>query len=1008
MHKQEKFIEARADRILLQKLPDSLYLNAFELSISAWEVPSEPVSFDAAMLQTFTPFTPGSKWGKPWGTTWFRIEGQIPKHWKIDSSLQLELVIDLGFTSEYPGFQAEGLVWTEDGKIVKAIEPRNRAVKLSAKPGDNICFYLEAASNPEIARKFSFQKTLLGSKSTAGTGLLYELKNVKVALLDLEVWNLIHDLEILLGLSRQLPKDSPRRFKILFGIEESLDVLNLNSINTTASAARKILQPILESPAYASAHKIHAVGHAHIDTAWLWPLRETRRKVARTFSNALNLIEQTEDFIFAASSAQQYLWMKQDYPELYDRIKKAVAKGRFVPIGGMWIEPDAMVPSGESLSRQLLEGKKFFMDEFGVEPKDVWLPDSFGYSGSLPQIIAQSGSKWFLSQKISWNDANQFPHHSFMWEGIDGTQIFTHFPPADTYNAMISPAELHKAESSFLENGKASTSLLPFGYGNGGGGPTRDMVADGVRQKDLEGSPKVEFSSPDKFFSQAKSEYENPPVWVGELYLEFHRATSTTQSAIKKQNRLAERLMREVEYWWVVAAIKKDVEYPSKAIREIWHDVLLLQFHDILPGTSIKWVHDDAIKLHSSIEQRALDLIQEASEIILGKGENCAQLNASPFEYGSIPAMSVGPLTAGVPAELRKQNNEISLENSNIKIVFNSNGNISSIFDKQVDRELIPRGKLGNLLQLHPDFPSVWDAWDIDRSYKNTVLDIKSVTSLETFERTGKSVVRVCRKFGESTVIQDVSLGVNDSSIAFDLDVDWHENEKILKLAFPLDIQTWNAASEIQYGHLVRPIHNNTSWDSARFETLAHRWVHVGEANYGVSIANNATYGYDISRGRANNRSYVTIRASVLRAPNYPDPTSDRGRHTFSYLMRVNSNIAKAIQTGYELNVPLRQVSGIENINMPPIFEVDSESVLVEAIKMAEDESGDVVVRLYESQGIRGRIKISPDFKFKNCFVTDLLERKKDTSEAKIDFKNGTIFLEFLPFQLNTIRISRM
>lgn len=1004
MHRDEKFIEARARRILTQKLPTALYPDSFDLDISAWEVPGEPVPFSDALTASYQPFAPGTRWGKPWGTTWFKVEGSVPKDWKLSSNQQLELEVDLGFTGANPGFQAEALIWSPTGRILKALEPRNRALRLQIEPGTATVFYLEAASNPDVARDWSFRKTEMGHKSTAGADFQYQLKHVRISILDLEVWNYSHDLEILLGLAQQLSSDSPRRSMIIRSIENSLDQLDLQGINATVSAARKTLAPVLASPAHASAHTVHAVGHAHIDTAWLWPLRETRRKVARTFSNALDLIEQSDEFIFAASSAQQYKWIKDDYPELFERIRSAVKKGRFVPIGGMWIEPDANVPSGESLTRQLLEGKKFFMDEFGVEPKDVWLPDSFGYSGALPQIVVASGSCWFLSQKLSWSDTNLFPHHSFMWEGIDGTQVFTHFPPADTYNAMISPAELKKAESSFLEKGRANISLLPFGWGNGGGGPTRDMVAAGMRQRNLEGSAKVVFSNPERFFESARAEYSNPPVWVGELYLEFHRGTATTQAPIKRGNRLAERLMREVELWWSTAVIQSGAAYPADEIRSLWHDVLLLQFHDILPGTSIQWVHEEAAALHQSIQVRAESLIDEAAKKVLGNGSSTVELNAGPFALNGIAPLAGGVAKPAAPIKVEQTENEISLTSQALRVTINGNGNIASIFDLRVNRELIPTDQVANLLQLHSDFPSVWDAWDIDRSYLNTVTDITSVANIEVIEEGATPTVRVTRKFGASAAIQELSISSDGSSLLIGLEVDWQESEKFLKLAFPVAIQTWKANSEIQYGHLERAIHKNTSWDAARFETLAHRWVHVGEPNYGVALANDATYGHDITRGRTESENYTTIRASVLRAPNFPDPTSDRGRHRFNYLLKVGADIPGAIETGYELNVPLRKVDGVAKTFLDPLLEVDPQSVVIEAVKIAEDGSGDLIVRAYESQGIRSRLQLKPNFNCLGAELTDTLERSLGENLA---IEAGHLTIEFGPFQLRTIRVRR-
>jgi alpha-mannosidase len=1004
MHKDEKFVEARIKRFLTHKLPEALYLRRHDLTLNAWVVPDEPVSFSEAVQQRYSPISPGDRWGKPWGTTWLRVQGIVPSDWKLVKQVQLELEVDLGFSQAQPGFQAEALVWTKDGQVIKGLEPRNRAVKLNLQAGDEIFLYLEAASNPDVARDWTYQPTDIGDKASSGNDLQYQIKRVQVALLDLNVWNLIQDFEVLFGLLQQLSESEPRRYEILRGLERAIDGLDPDSISSGAVAARTVLAPLLASPAHASAHSIHAVGHAHIDSAWLWPIRETRRKVARTFSNALTLIDQSPDFIFVASSAQQYQWIKEDYPDLFARIRKAVKGGQFVPTGGMWVESDSNIPSGESLTRQLLEGKRFFMEEFGIEPVDIWLPDSFGYSGSLPQIAKHAGSKWFLMQKISWNDTNVFPHHTFLWEGIDGTQVFTHFPPADTYNSAISAAELHRAESRFAERGFTNTSLLPFGWGDGGGGPTREMVASGERTHNLEGSPRVEFSSPSKFFQIAESEYSNPPVWVGELYLEFHRAASITQAAIKLGNRLGERLMREVELWWTTAAVQKNATYPAQAIRSLWQKFLLLQFHDILPGTSITWVHQEAIQMHQEIRDSAEALIHEAAILCLGTGDQSVQLNSGPFSLRGISPLSAGQPQVSTPARISKSRSQTLLENRNLHIAFNSDGHITSILDKKANREVVPQGLLANLLQLHVDTPSVWDAWDIDRSYKHMVTDINQVENLETLELSDKSIFRVSRKFGSSSVIQEVCLRNEDDAIEINVEVDWEESEKLLKLAFPFEVQTLNATSEIQYGHLSRPIHSNTSWDAARFETVAHRWVYIGEPDYGIALANSSSYGYDITRGRREGKNYTNLRVSILRAPKFPDPDSDRGKHSFSFLLRVGANIATAIKTGYELNVPLREVSGVAIGISTALFEISSRSVIAESIKLADDGSGDVVVRLYESQGIRSGLMMQTNFNSKRAWLTDALERE---IAAEIDFRAGVIRADFTPFQLSTFRISR-
>ena len=525
MHDSSEYVLPRLRRWLTERIEPAQYCAFAPVTVAAWEVPDEPVPFLEAMQQEFLPFAIGTAWGRPWGTTWLHVTGVVP-NWKLERHERLELVVDLGFNPGIPGFQCEALVFTRDGKIVSALEPLNRSVSLESGTGDSFEFYIEAASNPDMAQGFSFRESPNGNRSTAEPGPLYTLRHLALGRFDENVWELVQDLRTLAGLAGELPPSSPRLAEVLMSIDSALDALDPDDISASAAAGRAVLLPVLMSPAVTTAHRVHAVGHAHIDSAWLWPLRETRRKLARTFSNVLRLQQDHPEFIFAASSAQHYAWIKEDYPELFARVKTAVHEGRFVPVGGQWVEPDSNLPSGESLARQFLEGKKFFMEEFGVEPREVWVPDSFGYSGALPQIALSAGADYFLTQKLSWNDTNPFPHHTFLWEGIDGSRIFTHFPPADTYNSMISAPELHRAERQLRDKGASSMSLLPFGWGDGGGGPTREMLAAAYRFGDLEGSPRVELSTPKRFFDQASAEYPSPPVWVGELYLEAHRGVS--------------------------------------------------------------------------------------------------------------------------------------------------------------------------------------------------------------------------------------------------------------------------------------------------------------------------------------------------------------------------------------------------------------------------------------------------------------------------------------------------
>ena len=1007
MHDNSRAIDARVRRFLRDRVAPAVYRETKPLEVTAWEVPDEPVPFSTAVQQQYSPVPIGEAWGRPWGTVWFRVSGTVPSTW-TGAGLHPELVVDLGFTTAVSGFQAEGTVYTGEGVIVKAVESMNRYVPLGA-PGSTFEFYIEAAANPNVAGEFAhgfgFKPTPLGDKATAGTAPIYRLSRVDVALRDGTVWELQQDLWTLLGLAAELAPVLPRRAEILRALDRAIDVLDVDDIAGSAADAREVLAVALASPAYASAHRISAVGHAHIDTAWLWPVRETVRKVARTFSNVLSLMDEDPDIVFAASSAQQYFWLKTHYPELFERVRARVVEGRFVPVGGMWVESDTNMPGGEALVRQFVAGKRFFIEEFGVEPLEVWLPDSFGYSGALPQIVSEAGFRWFLTQKISWNDTNRMPHHSFDWEGIDGTRVFTHFPPSDTYNAAISAKELARAERQYAEKGPANSSLLPFGWGNGGGGPTREMVAAAHRSHDLEGSPRVTMRSPREFFEAAEAEYPDRPAWRGELYLEFHRGTYTSQAKTKRGNRRSEHLLREAELWATLASVRLGVEYPYEVLEESWRTVLLQQFHDILPGSSIAWVHREAERNYAELAVTLERLIAERLDLLAGMGDAAVSFNAGPYPIGSAQGLG-GTIDVQSGLTLVTEGADgFVLQNDVVRAVIDSRGLLVSVHDLVADRELLPVGRAGNLLQLFRDIPTQWDAWDIDEDYTHVVQELTAADIVEIADD-GRAV-RVVRTVGASTIEQLLSLGVESSTIDIVTRVDWHERQKLLKLAFPLDVRAERAASEIQFGYIYRPTHSNTSWDKARFETVAHRWVHIGEPGYGVAIANDSTYGHDIRSTVVDGVAATVVRLSLLRAPLYPDPDADQGAHEFRVALRVGASIPDAVAEGYRLNLPLRVVSGSNSVE--PALLVDNPAVVIEAVKLAEDRSGDVIVRLYEAHGTRARALVAAGFDFVTVMQTDLLERPTDAVETanSIETVHDGVALSLRPFQLVTLRFSR-
>ncbi|WP_055712087.1 alpha-mannosidase [Streptomyces torulosus] len=1011
MHDERRRIEERVERVHTQRVKPAIYAASVPFTVEAWQAPGEPVPFEEAAAAAYTPFAMDTPWGPPWGTTWFRMHGRVPAEW---AGRRVEAVIDLGFVGDWPGNQAEALVHLTDGTPLKAVNPLNQYVPIGnpVRGGEVIDYLVEAASNPDILADNFSKVTPLGDVLTAGDKPLYTFRRADLAVLDEEVFHLDLDLQVLRELMVHLGEHEPRRHEILHALDRAMDAVDLDDVSGSATAVREILAPVLARPAHASAHTISGVGHAHIDSAWLWPIRETKRKTSRTFSNVTALADEYEDFIFACSQAQQYEWVRDNYPQVWERIKKAVEKGQWAPVGGMWVEADGNLPGGEAVARQFVHGKRFFIENFGIETKGVWLPDSFGYNAAYPQLAKLAGNEWFLTQKISWNQTNRFPHHTFWWEGIDGTRIFTHFPPIDTYNARFSGEEMDRAVRNYQEKGAGTRSLAPFGWGDGGGGPTREIMERARRLADLEGSPKVVVEHPDEFFAKARAEYEDAPVWHGELYLELHRATYTSQARTKQGNRRSEHKLREAELWATTAALHAPgYTYPYEKLDRLWKTVLLHQFHDILPGSSIAWVHREAEAEYARVAKELEELTAEAVTA-LGAGD-ARVFNTSPRDraevvrtsegapvYVEVPANGSAPLAAAEPPHPVSVDG-LTLDNGLVRVVVAEDGTLASVRDLVADREVL--GDQGNLLRLHTDLPNYWDAWDVDKHYRNRytdLLDAESVTVVEADPLVG--AVRVERSFGKgSRITQTITVRAGSRRIDFETDIDWHEAEKFLKAGFPIDVRAAHSSAEIQFGHIQRPTHTNTSWEAARFEVSGHRWVHVGEPGYGVAVINDSTYGHDVSRTvREDGGTTTTVRLSLVRAPRIPDPEADQGKHRLTYALLPGATIEDAVAEGYALNLPLRVTDAA---GAPaPVVSAEGEGVTVEAVKLADDASGDVVVRLYESGGGRARGVLRTGFPLAGAHITDLLERP--LSEAATDGDGVPVTLR--PFEVQTLRLA--
>ncbi|MFD7232253.1 alpha-mannosidase [Streptomyces sp. NPDC059881] len=1007
MHDDRSLVESRLKRVLDERIRPAVYSASVPLEVAVWNAPGEPVPVAEGLAAEPSPTEVGAKWGAPWGTSWFRVTGTVPAEW---AGRTVEAILDLGFDENMPGFQCEGLVYRPDGTPVKGLNPRNQWVRIGApvEGGEEVRLHIEAASNPVILDYHPFLPTQLGDKETAGSDPQYRLTRMDLAVFEETVWQLVMDLEVLGELMPELPADSARRWEILRAVDRALDAVDLQDVKGTAAAARACLEGVLATPAQPSAHRISAVGHAHIDSAWLWPLRETVRKVARTTSNMTALLEDEPDFVFAMSQAQQWAWIKDYRPEVWAKVKKAVADGRFVPAGGMWVESDTNMPGSEAMARQFVHGKRFFLEEFGVENDEAWLPDTFGFAAGLPQIIKAAGSKWLLTQKISWSRTNTFPHHTFQWEGIDGTRIFTHFPPVDTYNCSMKGSEIAHAAKNFKDKGVARHSLAPTGWGDGGGGTTREMVAKAARMRDLEGAATVVWETPEEFFTKAEAEYPNAPVWVGELYLELHRATLTSQAKTKQGNRRSEHLLREAELWAATAAVRAGFPYPYEQLDRIWKTVLLHQFHDILPGSSIAWVHREAEKTYAAVAEELNGVVEAAQRALAGEGTAELVFNSAPHSrHGVAAGGAARPAEGGTSYLLPRDGGGHVLDNGLLRVETDERGLVVSVYDIGAEREAVAPGGAVNLLQIHPDFPNMWDAWDVDEFYRNTVTDLVDADAVEAVEGSQTAAVRIVRSFGESKVTQVLSLAPGAKRLDIDTEVDWHETEKFLKLAFPLDVHAERYASETQFGHFHRATHTNTSWEAAKFEACNHRFVHIGEPDWGVALVNDSTYGHDVTRSvrTSDAGTTTTVRVSLLRAPRFPDPETDQGVHRFRHALVPGATIGDAVREGYRVNLPERRATGADD-GIAPLVTVDNDAVVVTAVKLADDGSGDVVVRFHESLGGRARATLTAGFQVARAEATDLLERPLPQAQEP-QRAGDSVSVSLRPFELVTLRLKR-
>jgi alpha-mannosidase len=902
------------------------------LDLTAFCVRGEPIGYADAVRGNFAQIKVGDAWGPPWSTTWFHVQGRVPNSW---AGRRVIAVFDLGFDGP-TGFTCEAQAW-KDGQPWRGVDPNHRWLPID---GPDVDFYLEAAANPRATEQ--------GAEPAASM----------IAL-----------------------RESPEPAFVL---------------RQAMLALHKSAEPAPSAAPLDPSHTITAVGHAHIDTAWEWPIREAKRKVARSWSTQLALMDEHADYVFAASQPAQYAWMKDTYPDIYRRVREKVAAGQWEPVGAMWVEADCNLPSGESLVRQLLLGKRFFMQEFGYETKVLWLPDVFGYPGNLPQLMSEAGCDFFLTQKLSWNDTNKPDHHTFIWEGIDGSRIFTHFPPADTYNGSFSPEEVELSIRNFKDGHSSQRSLYLFGWGDGGGGPQPEMIESAHRLG-------VEIGRASDFFEAASAEASGLATSIGELYFELHRGTYTSQSRTKRLNRLAQQALREAEMWSVAAG----GAYPLTELNALWQTLLLNQFHDILPGSSIDWVYEEAERDLEDVEKRATGISEAARSVIVGSGEELATFNTTSHprrevvmldgEYTRIEAPPCGwSVHVAHPSERQVTVSERSMQNELLRVEWDDRGVLTSIFDKEVNREVLSGP--GNLLQLHEDNPARWDAWDLDSDHRKSFVELTKIEQVKVSGGDLRGVLAFVRKFGNSVLSQTMTLDAGSRVLRFETAVNWQEEHKMLKVAFPVTVSSRDATYEIQFGHLRRPTHEDTSQARAMFEVCAQHWADLGDDEYGIALLNDCKHGYDIHGS--------VMRLSLLRAPTHPDPTADRGNHLFTYALMPHPGDfreAGVIEAAEDLNAPLLPM----NASLPAgsrrsLIEVDTPQVIVEAIKQAEDSNA-VIVRLYEAWGRPCTARVRTSLPASRAFLCDLLERNR----KEVALHDGVVELELTPFKIVTLKLEQ-
>lgn len=1005
-------------RNLISRLRQLVLVPDDEIRLSAQVGRSElPVPWAQRQSLSYEPISEGGTWGKTWSSAWFHLVAEVPKAW---AGAQVALWLDVNgecLVCDAKGEPMLGLTkgsaFEEDyAKDIAQLVPR-------AQGGERIELWIEAAANglfgvaqtdPELNRDF---KPLHGEHHGS-------VKRMRLCRFDAEAYGLLYDLDTLSDLAAALPDGSPRKAKLWLGMDRAVTAHESAPAAGKNAAARAVLAPLFQVAADPGAIRFTGVGHAHIDTAWLWPLSETVRKTARTFASQLGMIARYPGYVFGASQAQLYAYTKEHYPSLYARVKAAVAAGSWEVQGAMWVEADCNLPSGESLVRQVVHGKRWFKQEFGVTVRNLWLPDVFGYSGQLPQILRKAGVPYFLTQKLSWNKVNTFPHNTFIWRGLDGSEVLAHFPPENDYNARCRPAALIKAQERHQERGVIDEAISLFGIGDGGGGPKEEFLERAVRMHDLNGCPPYRFGHAQPVLErmdQHRSEYD---TWSGELYFELHRGTYTSQAGIKRANRRAEDALLAAE---LLAAVCDPTGYPRQELDAAWKKVLTNQFHDIIPGSSIHKVYEEAVPLDDAITVEARTLAKRAATHgMRADSDACTVVNPSATAFDDVialPAGWTGASCAGknLPTQVDGQTvlarvhvaghgttvlkrssaaataaaprDGFELVNELVRYRFDAQARLVSAVLVADGRELVKPGATANEWLLHEDRPHAWDAWDIDPQVHDAVVDRLRIERIGHRAGPVRSEITAEGRIGASTVSLAIRLRPGSTRLDVVCDVDWQERHKLLTVRFPTTLVASEATYEVQYGHVQRPTHRNTSWDYARYEVCAHRWADLSERTRGLALLNDCKYGHSCHDG--------VLALSLLRAPTAPDPICDIGKHRFTYaLLPHQGDLFEAPQVRAEaamVNAGAITLGGLDGSSFKLPVQVEGEGIELAVLKAAEDDGRGLIARVVEVRGARARGRLRAPGR--RIIPTDLMEwEDKPAVGDSLDLDLGAFAIE--------------